>query len=202
MADRRLSLAPRWSSGPTGLPASCACYRPSAGHAAKWAPVIDRNGHAIRIVGAMQFADTTIDRLRKRRRRLLQAYLAHVGCLASTCAFAAVDATDVSVVTCLWLTLITVPPVLAYTVSVHKACRAIDPKSRTAGLGAVVLATIFLTPFESGLLLPAKNLWVARSILRLWERTLTRPSTRAAKTHACDGRCPDGPRNTHSQRRA
>ena len=115
-----------------------------------------------------------IERLCKKRLRLLKAYVLHVGWFASTCATAATDATHLAVVTSLWLALITVPPVLIFTVDVHKACRMINPASRTAGLVPVILATIFLTPFESGLILPAKNLWVSRYILRAWDKALTK----------------------------
>lgn len=97
--------------------------------------------------------------------RLLKAYMLHVGWFFSTCAFAATDATQIGLTTSLLLTLITVPPVLIYSVSVHKACRAIDPSARTAGVVPIVIFTIFLTPFESGLVLPARNLWVSRKIL-------------------------------------
>jgi hypothetical protein len=128
-----------------------------------------------------------LERLRSRRKRLLQAYLIHVGWLTSTCAFAASDTMELAITTSLWMVLITVPPVLIYTVSVHKACRAIDPRSGTVGWVPVILATIFLTPFESALVLPAKNLWVSRCILRAWDRVLPKPSSRRAKTHAGDG---------------
>lgn len=97
--------------------------------------------------------------------RLLKAYVLHVGWFFSTCAFAATDAAQIGLTTSLLLTLITVPPVLIYSVSVHKACRAIDPSARTAGIVPIVLFTIFLTPFESGLVLPARNLWLSRKIL-------------------------------------
>jgi hypothetical protein len=126
-----------------------------------------------------------IERLRRRRKRLMQAYLIHVGWLTSTCAFAASDAVNVAITTALWMVLITVPPVLIHTVLVHKACRAIDPRSGTVGWVPVVLATVFLTPFESALVLPAKNLWVSRCILRAWDRALIRTSTRQ-RTHASD----------------
>lgn len=111
-----------------------------------------------------------IEQLRKKRSRLLKAYLFHVGWLFSTCAFAAADSLQVGLATSLLLTLITVPPVLLYTVSVHKTCRAIDPSSRTAGWVPIMLFTVFLTPFESGLILPAKNLWISRKILRIWDQ--------------------------------
>ena len=88
-------------------------------------------------------------------------------------AFAATDAPQVGLTTSLWLTLITVPPVLLYTVSVHKACRAIDPAAKTVGWATIILFTVFLTPFESGLILPAKNLLVSRRILRKWENPNT-----------------------------
>lgn len=114
-----------------------------------------------------------IDHLRKRRALLLKAYVIHVGWFASTCAFAATDAAQIELATSLWLTLLTVPPVLLYTVSVHKACRAIDPSAKTAGWFPVIFFTIFLTPLESGLILPAKNLLVSRRILRACDKALT-----------------------------
>jgi hypothetical protein len=68
--------------------------------------------------------------------------------------------------TSLWLALITIPPVLLYTVMVHKSCRAIDPRARTAGWMQVILFTVLFTPYESSLVLPLKNLLVAGRILR------------------------------------
>ncbi|HVT31914.1 MAG TPA: hypothetical protein VHE32_04675 [Rhodanobacteraceae bacterium] len=111
-----------------------------------------------------------IELLRRKRMLLLKAYVIHVGWLTSTCAFAATDSMQLGLTTSLWLTLVTVPPVLLCTVSVHKTCRAIDPRAKTAGWVAVILFTLFLTPFESGLILPAKNLLVSRRILRAWDR--------------------------------
>jgi hypothetical protein len=67
------------------------------------------------------------------------------------------------------LTLLTVPPVLVYTVKVHHLCRAIDPKARTVGWVPVLVTTIALSPFESGLILPAKNLLAANRILKAYK---------------------------------
>jgi len=114
-----------------------------------------------------------IDHLRKRRTLLLKAYVIHVGWFASTCAFAATDAAQIGLATSLWLTLLTMPPVILYTISVHKACRAIDPSAKTAGWVHVIFFTVVLTPLESGLVLPAKNLLVSRRILRARDKTLT-----------------------------
>ena len=130
-----------------------------------------RRDHQALSLGRMD-KSLLIEQLRRKRLRLLRVYIVHVGWLTSTCASAATDGTHFAVATSLWLTLITVPPVLIYTVVVHKACRVIDPAARTVGLMPIVLATIFLTPFESGLILPAKNLWVSRCILRAWDRAL------------------------------
>ena len=116
-----------------------------------------------------------IEKLRRKRSILLKVYVFHVGWFTSTCASAATDATQLALPALLLLTLITVPPVLFYTVSVHRACRAIDPSAHSVGIVPVILFTIFLTPFESGLVLPVKNLWVSRCILRAWERAQTRP---------------------------
>ncbi len=103
---------------------------------------------------------------------LLKAYIFHVGWFSSTFASAATETSQLALPTLLLLTLITVPPVLIYTVAVHKACRAIDPHASSVGLVPVILFTIFLTPFESGLVLPLKNLWVSRCILKAWEKAL------------------------------
>ena len=111
-----------------------------------------------------------IEILRKKRSLLLKAYLLHVGCFASTCAFAATDIAQLGLTTSLWLALLTVPPVLLYTVSLHKACRAVDPSAKTAGWMQVILFTVFLTPLESSIVLPARNLLVARRILRDWDQ--------------------------------
>lgn len=114
-----------------------------------------------------------IECLRRRRSRLLKAYVLHVGLFTSSCAFAATDATYAAIATTLWLALVTIPPVLLYTVLVHKSCRAIDPSAPSAGLLQVILFTVFLTPYESSLVLPARNLWVSRRILRAADRPST-----------------------------
>ena len=110
-----------------------------------------------------------IELLRKRRSRLMKAYVVHVVWFVLMCALGAADVGRTGVLTALLFTLITVPPVLLYTLLVHNTCRAIDPRSRTAGVLLIVLFTIFLTPFESGLILPARNLLISRRMLREWD---------------------------------
>ena len=112
-----------------------------------------------------------IDLLRRKRALLPKAYVVHVAWFFSTCAFAATDAMQMGLTTSLWLTLVTIPPVLVYSASVHKACRAIDPQAKTAGWVLIILFTLFLTPLESGLILPANNLLVSRRILQNWAKT-------------------------------
>lgn len=119
-----------------------------------------------------------LERLRRQRALLLKAYLLHVGWLASTCAFAATDGQTLGLEASLWLTLLTVPPVLVCTASVHRACRAIDPLARTAGWGSIIVCTLLLTPLESGLVLPLKNLLESRRLLRRGLRP--QPPRRAA----------------------
>ena len=119
-------------------------------------------------------------RLRERRSRLLKAYVLHVGLFASSCAFAATDTVHVAMTTSLWLTLLTIPPVLIYTILVHKSCRAVDPTAHTAGTLQVIVFTLLLTPYESSLVLPLKNLWISRRILRAWYAALRTPSLRRA----------------------
>jgi hypothetical protein len=112
-----------------------------------------------------------IEILRVRRAILLKAYIFHVAWFSSTCAFAITDESTIAFTTSFWLALLTVPPVLLYTVSVHKACRAIDSNSKTVGWKPIIIATLLLTPFESGLILPARNLWISRCMLRKWDNS-------------------------------
>jgi hypothetical protein len=113
-----------------------------------------------------------IEQLRKKRLRLLRAYVLHVGWFTSMCASAATDATHVTIASSLWLTLITVVPVLIYTLTVHRAIRAVEPSAPSAGPVQIIITLVLFTPFEAGLILPAKNLWVSRCILRAWDKTL------------------------------
>ena len=111
-----------------------------------------------------------MERLRRKRMLLLKAYVLHVGLFASTCACAATDTAQVTIATSIWLTLITVVPVLLYTVIVHKAIRAVEPSAPSVGLKEILITTALLTPLESGLFMPARNLWIARGILRAWDK--------------------------------
>jgi hypothetical protein len=56
--------------------------------------------------------------------------------------------------------------VLIYTVRVHRLCRAIDPAASTVGWIPVLVTTVVLSPFESGLVLPVKNLLAANGVLK------------------------------------
>ncbi|WP_182825448.1 hypothetical protein [Luteimonas sp. MC1782] len=66
----------------------------------------------------------------------------------------------------IFLALITVPPVIAYATAVHRTCRAIDPSAKTIGLVPMIIMTVLFTPFESGLVVPAKNLLVSGKLVR------------------------------------
>jgi len=100
------------------------------------------------------------------RRSLIRAYVLHVAWFAIMCAFVGLhwrqDGLQVSVL----LTLVTVPPVLYYTVRIHHLCRAIDPRARTVGWVPVLITTLVLSPFEAGLVLPLKNLLACNKLLR------------------------------------
>jgi hypothetical protein len=115
-----------------------------------------------------------IEALRRRRARLKQAYAVHVCWLVIMCTLGAINAAQWGVSIALCLTLLTVPPVLIFNVLVHRSCRALDPASRTVGVWAIVIFTVFLTPFESGLVLPARNLMVSRKLLRKLDDALAR----------------------------
>ena len=107
--------------------------------------------------------------LRKACTALVRTYVLHVVWFAIMCIFAASRWSEHGLKASVLLTLVTVPPVLFYTVRVHKLCRAIEPQARTVGWVPVLVTTLVLSPFESGLVLPAKNLLVARRLLRAQE---------------------------------
>jgi hypothetical protein len=97
---------------------------------------------------------------------LIRAYVVHVAWFAIMLALVSLQWAQQGLKASVLLTLLTVPPVLVYTVKVHHLCRAIDPKARTVGWVPVLVTTIALSPFESGLILPAKNLLAANRILK------------------------------------
>ena len=104
--------------------------------------------------------------LEKARMALVRAYLLHVAWFAVMCAMVGLRWSPHGLKVSVLLTLVTVPPVLFYTVRVHRLCRRIDPTARTVGLVPVLVTTVVLSPFESGLILPAKNLFAANRVLR------------------------------------
>ena len=118
-----------------------------------------------------------VETLRKKRSTLLKAYVFHVVWFSLVCVSAATGVAQLALLTLIILTLITMAPVLIYTVSVHKACRAIDPSARSVGLVPVILFSLFLTPLESGLILPFKNLWVSRCILDNYQALGLKPAS-------------------------
>ena len=97
---------------------------------------------------------------------MIRAYVVHVAWFAIMLAFVSLQWAQQGLKASVLLTLLTVPPVLVYTVRVHHLCRAIDPKARTVGWVPVLVTAIALSPFESGLILPAKNLLAANRILK------------------------------------
>jgi hypothetical protein len=125
-----------------------------------------------------------IARLEKARAGLIRTYVLHVIWFVAMCCFAVFRWDQQGLKASVLLTLVTVPPVLFYTVRVHKLCRAIDPKARTVGLVPVILITIILSPFESGLVLPAKNWLAASRLLRSNARGQQAVQDRAGKTRA------------------
>jgi hypothetical protein len=110
--------------------------------------------------------DAAIERLKQARDGLVRTYVLHLAWFLAMCCFVAFRWADPGIRFSVVLVLLTVPPVLYYTVRTHHACRALDPKSRTVGLLPVLLTTIVLTPFESGLVLPLHNLLEANRQLR------------------------------------
>jgi len=116
--------------------------------------------------GIAHDAAALLAELRRARRGLIRAYVLHVVWFAIMCTVAALRMHRNGVEASVLLTLVTVPPVLLYTVRVHHLCRRIDPASPTVGWVPVLITTFVLSPFESGLILPAKNLLAANRLLR------------------------------------
>lgn len=110
--------------------------------------------------------DARYSRLATLRRALIRAYALHVAWFAAMCAFVGWHWSQRGLQASVLLTLVTVPPVLYYTVEVHRLCRAVDPRSRTVGWVPVLITTLVLSPFESGLVLPLKNLLACNKLLR------------------------------------
>jgi hypothetical protein len=107
-----------------------------------------------------------VARLRQERRRLLRAYLGHVAWFIAMLATAAREDAARVVAACIWLTLLTVPPVIYFAWRVHRIARRIDPRARTIGLGTMLLMTVALTPLESGLVAPVQNLVASAKLIR------------------------------------
>ncbi|MFT3896566.1 MAG: hypothetical protein QM719_02565 [Thermomonas sp.] len=110
--------------------------------------------------------DDLLERLRGERRRLLRAYVVHVAWFIAMLATAALDQSHALVASCIWLTLLTVPPVIWFAWRVHRTARRIDPRARTIGLGTMILMTVLLTPLESGLIAPVQNLVASAKVIR------------------------------------
>ncbi|WP_462379759.1 hypothetical protein [Pseudomonas sp. Marseille-QA0892] len=109
---------------------------------------------------------TIVERLRIQRRRLLRSYVVHVVWFSAMIISAALQATRMALVVSIVLALVTVVPVIAYAHLVHRTCRAIDPGAKTIGLVPMIIMTVMFTPFESGLVVPAKNLVVSGRLLK------------------------------------
>jgi hypothetical protein len=110
--------------------------------------------------------DDLLLQLARTRTGLVRTYVLHVAWFAVMCTATAMQWRHDGLKATVLLTLITVPPVLFYTVRAHRLCRALDPRARTVGLVPVLVTTVILSPFESGLVLPLKNLLVANRLLR------------------------------------
>lgn len=110
--------------------------------------------------------DALLLQLARTRTALIRTYVLHVAWFAVMCTATALQWRQDGLTASVLLTLVTVPPVLFYTVRAHRLCRALDPRARTVGLVPVLVTTVILSPFESGLVLPLKNLLVAQRLLR------------------------------------
>jgi len=110
--------------------------------------------------------DELLRQLARTRTGLIRTYVLHVLWFAIMCTATAMQWRHDGLKASVLLTLVTVPPVLFYTVRAHRLCRALDPRARTVGLVPVLITTAVLSPFESGLVLPLKNLLATNRLLR------------------------------------
>lgn len=110
--------------------------------------------------------DELLRQLARTRAGLIRTYVLHVVWFAVMCTATAMQWRQDGLTASVLLTLVTVPPVLFYTVRAHRLCRALDPPARTVGLVPVLIITVILSPFESGLVLPLKNLLATNRVLR------------------------------------
>jgi hypothetical protein len=127
------------------------------------------------------------------RRRLAGSYLAHLLWFAAMGALMFDQRHPLGLRYCVLLTLLTVPPVLYFTVRAHTLCRALDPHARTVGLTVVLVTTLVLSPFESGLLLPLKNLLVANALLRRRPAPAQAAASQSASLAASNGQSSSRP---------
>lgn len=134
--------------------------------------------------------DERLARLRKLRNGLVRAYVLHVVWFAAMLWMVVSRLSPFGLKAAVLLTLLTVPPVLYYTVRIHTLCRAIDPAARTVGLVPVIVTTLVLSPFESGLVLPAKNLLVANRLLRELRAKQHASRERVEKARTCNSAGP------------
>jgi hypothetical protein len=132
--------------------------------------------------------------LAKARTGLIHTYVMHVVwfVVCGLCVFFTLQWEKHGMQALVLLTLVTLPPVLLYTVWVHMLCRSLDPKARAVGLMAALITTFMLSPFESGLVLPAKNLIAANKILKAHQQvTAPAPVTKTAGASLSDLPLPD-----------
>ena len=107
-----------------------------------------------------------ISRLVRQRQRLRLSYVIHVVWFAAMVISAALQVSKTGVAVSVLLALVTVPPVIASATAVHRTCRALDPRCATIGLVPMLVMTVLFSPFESGLVVPAKNLIASGRLLR------------------------------------
>ena len=123
-----------------------------------------------------------IERLIRQRRRLLYSYVVHVVWFIAMIASAASGSSKAVVAGSVILALVTVPPVIACAAAVHKTCRAIDPRTGTIGLAPMIIMTASLTPFESGLVAPARNLLASGKLLKRLHMGVAEPDNHSFRT--------------------
>lgn len=121
-------------------------------------------------------ADSDIERLRIRRRRLIVVYVAFVFLFGSSCAMAASGVAQRTVLSGFAASALVALPLYVFVVLVHSATRAIKPNAGTSGLKQLVASIVLLTPIEAALVLPAINLYISRrDLIAHVDNSRTRP---------------------------
>ena len=85
---------------------------------------------------------------------------------SSSCVLAGTGIEQATFVTLFVFLLIAAIPVIILNIYLHRAIRSIEPNMPSAGIKQAVISSIFLTPYEAAIVLPAINLFCANVLMK------------------------------------